>query len=197
MNASDLLGIVLSGGRSSRMGQDKSTLAHTAGNSFLQHAIDRFDGICDRVFVCGGETDRATVLADQTPGLGPIGGIVTALEHAQTLGCAACFVTPVDMPLLTANYLWQLCQSWQATEQLTVAISETEQRLQPLVAIYPTSIAQAMTNVSQSDDRSLMRWLSQQRLVTIPLSDTACQNINTPEDFAQWSGWRNKGIIPE
>src|SRR5579884_62475 len=84
MPRGDITGFVLAGGRSRRMGGDKSELPWR-GQSFLEHAISRMQEVCDRVFVLG-ESTTATVpaLEDTFAGDGPLAGLHTALVHSAT-----------------------------------------------------------------------------------------------------------------
>lgn len=125
-------GFVLAGGRSSRMGMDKAMLLWDssiggAGNltcTLLDHAMRRLQLVCATVQVCvakdsieQAEEHSASgfqlvdfsspqFLLDAADGVGPLGGIVAALEHTQTewnlfLG--------VDLPLITVEFLRALC----------------------------------------------------------------------------------------
>jgi iron complex transport system ATP-binding protein len=86
---------VLAGGRSSRMGRDKSRLLLGA-RSFLERIIAQAREL---------DAPVETVTRDDTPGLGPVGGVATAFshsqfEHALFLSC--------DTPLVTADLLRQI-----------------------------------------------------------------------------------------
>ena len=118
----NLLGIVLCGGRSTRMGTDKALLVHTTGQSFLQHAIDRLTGICNQVAVSGRVVDArgVTSIEDPVSGLGPAVGVCASIQYAHKHGFDACFFTPVDTPFLTVSDLMVLRDSWELTGQLTV-----------------------------------------------------------------------------
>ena len=192
------LGVVLCGGQSSRMGQQKSLLRHDSGGTYLQHAIKRLKDICDDVCIAGSpsEDHSATAeasaenthrdditLADPVLYQGPVVGIVSGLQFAKEARLSACLVTPVDMPNLTVDDLRKLLYAWRSSQQLTIVVNESDQKLQPLVGIYPVKILGAMKQLAQNDDRSLHRWLGQQTHQAIALSDHACHNVNRPEDL--------------
>lgn len=205
--SSRLLGVVLCGGRSSRMGRDKASLPHPQGGSFLQHAITRLTGLCDRVAVSGAteEQHNAIPLPDPIAHRGPATGIATALRFASAHGCQGCLITPIDMPLLTRADLQLLCLVWQQVGTLTVAhsaplLSHTSQpcdrshnttpsgeptgSLEPLVAIYPTALAEQLDLLAASEDRSLMRWILSRPFEAVKLPAVSCRNINTPDDLS-------------
>lgn len=187
-----LLGIVLCGGRSSRMRCDKASLSHPAGGTFLQHAVDRLIGLCGKVAVSGQPTAGFTgpVIQDPVAHRGPATGIATVLRFAIENCFDACLVTPVDMPFLTSQDLARLRDAWQQHQQsrLCCAVSSGDDRLQPLVAIYPTAFAPTIQQLADSEDRSLMRWMQVQKPLTITLSMESCRNINAPEDLRNQFG---------
>src|SRR5579859_5479057 len=82
-------GVVLAGGASRRMGRDKAALV-LDGEPLLARVVSRLREAVDRVIVIG-PPDRAaivpsdvSVFLDLEPGLGPLGGIYSALRHATT-----------------------------------------------------------------------------------------------------------------
>jgi molybdopterin-guanine dinucleotide biosynthesis protein A len=168
------------------MGRDKSTLPHPNGGTFASHAIARLTGLCDHICVAGesSATVDADVLKDPALFRGPVVGIVTALTFASQNGYDACLVTPVDVPFLTAEDLAALCRAWQEDGTLCCAVSEDDDRLQPLVAIYPSSLETNLKQLAESENRSLIRWLQKQDLRRVRLSAQSCRNVNTPDDLA-------------
>jgi molybdopterin-guanine dinucleotide biosynthesis protein A len=180
---SQWLGVVLCGGRSARMGREKSQLPHPRGGTFLQFAIDRLTPLCSAVVVSGRLADRCGVpqIEDPVPHCGPAGGIAATLAHAAQNSLAACLVTPVDLPDLTTADLLRLKDAWEETACLTIAWSD---RWEPLVGIYPVSFADEIDALAKSCDRSLSRWLATQTVQAVPLSIASLRNVNTPEDLA-------------
>src|SRR5690348_14599122 len=89
-------GFVLAGGRSRRMGRDKALL-EWRGGTLLQHMTGLLATVCNPVLVVGRDE-----LPDLVPGLGPVGGIVTALKHTVT---RFNLVVAVDLPFLTSDFL--------------------------------------------------------------------------------------------
>jgi len=101
-------GVVLAGGRSSRMGRDKALLA-IDGRTLLDRAIELLrEAGATKVLVSG---DRPGGIPDMTPGLGPVGGIASVLSQVDD---GAFVVMPVDMPALDIDTLHVLLDA--ATE---------------------------------------------------------------------------------
>jgi molybdenum cofactor guanylyltransferase len=129
---------VLAGGRSTRMGQDK-TLLQVAGRSLLELALDKLRALgCDGSApprIAGTRPDLssyAPIVPDLRPGCGPLSGIEAAL--AATTQPLNLFL-PVDLPLLPARFLgWMLWRAEITGAQVTVP--RVNGRPQPLCAVY-------------------------------------------------------------
>ncbi|TWU54679.1 molybdopterin-guanine dinucleotide biosynthesis protein MobA [Rubripirellula tenax] len=178
-----LLGVVLCGGRSARMGRDKSSLRRADGGTFLKHAIDRLGCLCDQVIISGDAKLPGIVsIADPVAHRGPVVGIAESLEYASEHDFAACFFTPVDVPELTVADLLSLKSAWLESNKTTLAISE---RMEPLVGIYPVTLLETIERLTESEDRSLFRYFKRDpaMIQTVAVDRTRCRNINTPEDL--------------
>ena len=80
-------GVVLAGGRSSRMGRDKALLSlKPGGPTLLDHALDRLSPLVDELLVIGHPSIHGHVgpfvIPDDKPGHGPLGGLTTAMHYA-------------------------------------------------------------------------------------------------------------------
>lgn len=140
-----LTGVVLAGGLSSRLGQDKTRLCLAGGESLLARSVRLLRGLVPQVLVVGGSTaqagngaaeaDGANVLADAWPGCGPVGGIATALRRSGT----DCLVLSCDLPFMTRPVLERLCSAWEARrpETLLYAYRQRETgKIENLVGVY-------------------------------------------------------------
>jgi molybdopterin-guanine dinucleotide biosynthesis protein A len=132
----NLSAIILAGGESRRMGQDKAWVT-VNGQPLIERAVAtvRELGI-EEVFVSGRPgTDYSAfpcpVLYDLEPGCGPVAGIERGL-NAATNGLV--LVLAVDLPRMTEAFLRRLV-GWCGP--LTGAVPRTGEGLEPLVAIYP------------------------------------------------------------
>ena len=122
-----VLGVVLCGGASSRMGRDKAKIELASGMNFLEHAVERLKPVCDEVCLAGRShwNDSLVALPDPTPNRGPIFGVLEAIRYAMQRH-HACLITPVDMPHLTCHDLQKLVSGWQTDDRLTYAVSQPE-----------------------------------------------------------------------
>jgi len=107
---SDLVGCVLAGGLSTRMGRDKSTLIDPrTGRSLVDGAATVLAAVpCSRVVVSG-RHGTLEAIPDETAGRGPMAGVAAVLDRVDE-GTAAIFL-PVDMPLLLPSDLASLASA--------------------------------------------------------------------------------------
>lgn len=120
MPAIKQIGIVLAGGRSLRMGRDKATLCIN-GLTLLERSRLMLHTLgCDRVLMSG--ADRSdwlegpqSIVHDNTPGLGPVSGLVSAIHWAstQTIEPVTLIFIPIDTPLLSKEILQHLIHQSQ------------------------------------------------------------------------------------
>lgn len=106
---SDCLGVILAGGKSSRMGQDKATLTFR-GNTLLSHCQQQLQLAGIRDVVVSGDNHG---LADKFQDAGPVGGILSVIERHQP---NALFILPVDLPLINASVIQQLRNKGQLSQ---------------------------------------------------------------------------------
>ena len=100
-----LAGVVLAGGRSSRMGQDKAMLPFR-GRPLIDHMIDLLHSAgCNDVFVSGQRTGYKCI-PDSTPDQGPAVAMRHVLQELDVY--PGVLFVPVDMPLLTPDFLQRL-----------------------------------------------------------------------------------------
>jgi molybdopterin-guanine dinucleotide biosynthesis protein A len=108
MNDRQWTGVVLAGGQSSRMGRDKA-IVEVDGVTLLDRAIELLRPHAKEVLVIGDpgkyNPAHATVIADELPGKGPLGGLVTALKRARYVRL---IVLACDLPNLNDRLLIHL-----------------------------------------------------------------------------------------
>lgn len=184
-----LLGVVLCGGASRRMGVDKAALMHPDGRTFLQFAIQRLRPVCTKILLSGrtldnGEQDPdVDCITDLVPLAGPMSGIIQALEYPAAVDTEGILVTPVDMPRLSDQVLIELRNRWlEHCSRPLVAISDGEQ-IEPLVAVYPLAALDSLKASFEQNDRSLTRWLETNTHDTYKISAASATNVNSPDDY--------------
>ena len=112
-----MTGVILAGGRSSRMGTDKA-LIEFDGEPLGERVLRMLRAACDPILVASGDGRRLGSLgvpqvADVVAEAGPLGGIVAGLEAAETDLVA---VVAVDMPFASAEVLRLLAERWNGED---------------------------------------------------------------------------------
>jgi len=106
-----IVGVVLAGGKSSRMGSDKSWLPLDGGN-LIDHMINVLNGVSeplklDRILISGTRNGYNCV-PDLTEAKGPLGGIYSVVDYLQGSAAGYVLIVPVDMPRLASSLLEKL-----------------------------------------------------------------------------------------
>ena len=144
---------VLTGGRSTRMGQDKALL-QLAGRSLLELALDKLRTLplAAAPRIAGAPSEHAGVVADLHPGCGPLSGIEAALAAStQPLNV----FLPVDMPLLPPEFLLWMLRRAQVTGALAT-VGRINGLPQPLCAVYHKHLLTHITGSLLAGDYKVM-----------------------------------------
>jgi molybdopterin-guanine dinucleotide biosynthesis protein A len=201
LSNSNARGYVLSGGASSRFGRDKALVLFGAIPLLLQ--IVKLAQTCtsEVAVVAGaqkyGDLDaNLEIIEDRWPGEGPLGGIITALQHsaATTHGAEWNLILSCDMPFLTAEWLHFLVDRARASPpEIEIILPHSAHGPEPLCACYRTDAVVALKNVFDRGVRKVTQALQQVR--TEVLDDSVWKrfdseghlfwNMNTPADFAE------------
>lgn len=182
-----IYGLVLAGGRSTRMRQDKATLAYH-GRTQLEWAVSLLQPCVERVFVSvrpDQTTDpvrsRFPQIVDTHDNLGPIAGIAAAQERHPDV---AWLVLACDLPFLDAGTLQHLIAARKPERHATAYKSSHDGLPEPLCAIYePASrerIAAHIAAGKQCPRKFLLN--ADAQLIEEP-NPRALDNINTPEEY--------------
>jgi molybdopterin-guanine dinucleotide biosynthesis protein A len=167
---STLIGVVLAGGRSSRMGRDKALLPWGEG-TLLNHAVALMHSAGVETVKVSGDRPGFDCLPDTTPGAGP--GVAISDLLASLPADAAVLVVPVDMPLLTPALLARL-----ASVSGRAAYFEGF----PLPALLPTRGPEGQPLRADA----LRRLHAQAASQALPLTEdeaAAFVNVNTPQEW--------------
>ena len=173
------------------MGSDKALLK-LDGETLIERALGKLVRVCAEVAIAGGGSELARfgrVIPDQTPGLGPLGGIVAALEQSPYewnlfLG--------VDMPFVPEAALRALCAAAGGEEM--VVLAQADGYIQPLCGIYSRGALPVLRrelekgHLKLKDAASATGHCAYLRVGT----EEWFRNLNTPDDFRAASGLNGK-----
>ena len=186
-----LRGLVLAGGRSSRMGRDKAALVHPDGRTLLRRCHDLLrEAGCETIAISlrhdqeiPAGLDGAEIVRDpQGASLGPIAGIVAGMRLDPA---ADWLVLACDLPRLDAATLVHLIGSKQADEKFLAYRSEFDGLPEPLCTLYSQAALPVLVQAQADDFRCPRKILIRNdcRLLE-PVTPRALDNANTPEDWA-------------
>jgi molybdopterin-guanine dinucleotide biosynthesis protein A len=179
-------GFVLAGGRSTRMGTDKAVLV-CGGRTLLEGAASAVLEALGNVTIIADPVRYAhfgfTVIVDDRPGCGPLGGIVTALRHSTQNWN---IVVACDMPNLSAQFLkWLLAQAAAPGPAPDCVVPLSAAGPEPLCAAYH---AKALTKFEDALDRNILKMRTVLKMLDTRFvreqDSRTFVNINTPEDWA-------------
>lgn len=193
-NKSRVAGYVLAGGTSSRFGRDKA-LVELGGETMLARtckamakATGATPAIVGDAAKCG--RFRAVCIADLWPGEGPLGGVVTALLHAQKCERNWNLIVSCDMPFLTPQWLAFLCERAGRSEVQAV-LAQSAKGLEPLCACWRTDTAKTLQRGFERGIRKMTdgiallsaEMLDEDEWKRFDDSGRLFWNMNTPEDY--------------
>ena len=153
-----LSGLILAGGRSSRMGRDKALLTLPDGRTLLERQVDILRAAGVTTVLVSIRTDleltlpNVTRVHDAVADAGPLAGIAAGLRAAPA---GSLLVLAVDMPAVQAAHLRQLVEL--AVDGRGVVPTQAG-RCEPLVAIYPTLLAASADAALRENRRAVHTW---------------------------------------
>lgn len=181
-------GYVLVGGKSSRMGRDKALLPFRG--TPLVRSVARSVELAAGSAVLVGDPQRYgalgyPVVPDLYPGEGPLGGILSALNHtAATVN----LVTACDLPELSAGFLETLLDAAEATTADALVPVGPSGRPEPLCAVYHRRSLDTLERAFAAGTRAIAAALQDLRIIAFPVTEPAYfQNVNTPQDWADYA----------
>src|SRR5580704_10896687 len=196
-----LYGLVLAGGRSTRMGKDKATVAYQ-GRPQLERAMTLIAPHVVRAYVSvrpeqSGDPVRAQFaqIEDRRAAIGPVAGILAAqLTHPE----AAWLVLACDLPLLDEATLAHLVAA-RAPQLLATAYRSSHDGLpEPLCAIYEPRSHALLEEYLRAGRNCPRKFLIEAgaRLINEP-DPRALDNINTPNEYGAASDALAGRTMPE
>jgi molybdenum cofactor guanylyltransferase len=181
-------GLILAGGSSSRMRQDKAALQY-AGVTQLDRAFELASRHLPKVFVsvrANQITDptraQKSMIVDSLAGEGPIVGIRSALAAYPNVGW---LVLACDLPFLSDAALSQLLRERDPTALATAYRSAHDGLPEPLCAIWEPAAAAALAAYDSVGGTCPRKFLIRHAAPLLEPQDMrALDNVNTPEEYA-------------
>jgi molybdopterin-guanine dinucleotide biosynthesis protein A len=202
---SDVTGVLLAGGKSRRMGEDKRFILVGQRTLFERtYAVlcELFEQVC--VIIAQDSPSlqaKVPVVRDLIPDCGSLGGLYTGLRWAKTQHI---FLAACDMPFLNPDVIRYMVR---LKDQADIVVSQWATRLQPTHAVYSQNclpVLEEMMNLHNKKIHSMMdhptlrvRLIAEREIMQIDPNGRSMFNINTPSDLEQARSMHDAGTGPE
>jgi molybdopterin-guanine dinucleotide biosynthesis protein A len=176
--------VILAGGKSSRMGQDKAFL-ETGGQILLARQIQvaRETGASEIIISGRADVDYSVfgckVLQDKFPDAGPLAGIERSLDATKL---PLLLVLAVDLPNMSAEFLRRLAVD--CTDN-SGAVPRLNKNIEPLAAFYPKAVHPVVETLLRAGENSAARFAEQ--CVRAGLARFFEATLSEEENFANWN----------
>lgn len=191
----DVVGVVLAGGRSSRMGRSKAHLP-IAGEPLLRRVVGRLRAATLTDVLVVGPPELAPlvpnvpIIPDTRPGMGPLVGLEAALG---AITARYAFVVACDMPFVAPPLVAAMVARALAAPDYDVVALRSAHGLEHLHAIYARACLASVTDALDRGDRSLHGLLARLRVLELSPAEAAAYdptglsafNANAPDEWAR------------
>jgi molybdopterin-guanine dinucleotide biosynthesis protein A len=195
-----VVGILLAGGKSSRMGGGDKCMRPLGGRPILAHIIERLRPQVSYMIVnANGELGRfapfgLTVVEDSVAGFaGPLAGVLAGLEwikkHRPDIACGVTVAT--DTPFFPAD----LVQRFLALQgdRLALAVASSAAGIHPVIGLWPVALAGDIKDALKHGLHKVGAFTEQRGAIEVPFPPVTIAgteidpffNINRPEDLAE------------
>ena len=198
-----MTGIVLAGGKSSRMGFNKAFIEF-GGKRLIEATVDRLKALFPEVLIVANDPPLyaylgVKVVSDLIPDSGSLGGIYTGLSAARH---PACFFAACDMPFLNAELITLLvreAEGWDAV------VPRVRGELQPLHAVYAKSclplikesIDASVLKIARFFPKAKVKIIEEPALRAVDPYLFGFMNVNTPLELEQAEAVRRQQCSPQ
>jgi molybdopterin-guanine dinucleotide biosynthesis protein A len=189
-----ITGLILAGGRSSRMGGTDKGLIHVGNSTMLELVSARLrPQVADLLISANRNLDQYrrfgyAVLEDQHQDFrGPLAGIAQGLD---AIGAGYLLTAPCDGPLLPLDLGARMAARARSTGAELLYVFDGEYK-QPAYLMIHRGLADNLRGYLQDGGRKIDPWLKLNQALAVDFSDQkqAFRNINTPEDLAELEPW--------
>jgi molybdopterin-guanine dinucleotide biosynthesis protein A len=188
-----ITGLILAGGRGSRMGGVDKGLQNYAGVPLAMHALMRLGPQVGQLMINANrnlgayEAFGVPVWPDAAPDYaGPLAGFLAGLERCET---PYLVTVPCDSPLFPDDLVQRLANA-MVENDADIAMAATREgdalQVQPVFCLMKTRLLESLIQFTQGGQRKIDKWTAQHRCVDVPFEDAhAFANANTLDELKQ------------
>ena len=189
----DITGLILCGGRGTRMGGVDKGLQNHHGLPLALHALMRLQPQVGHVLINANrnlsayESMGVPVWPDPMADYpGPLAGWLAGLEHCETPYLLTVPCDSPNFPLDLAVRLATALVEADADIAMAATIEEGRQQVQPVFCLLRSGLIESLVTCLNAGERKIDRWTAQHRCVTVAFEDPAAfSNANTLADLQQ------------
>ncbi|QQA43216.1 molybdenum cofactor guanylyltransferase MobA [Pelagovum pacificum] len=185
------VGVILAGGRATRMGGGDKGRLRLGRSTILDHVIDRFSPqVAALALNANGDAGRWSdvglpVLPDGIDGFpGPLAGVLAGLDWAAEQGADHVVSAAADTPFLPPDLVPRLLLAAEEGA-VPIALAASPSGRQPTFGLWPVALRDDLRQALTDGLRKVVIWTDRHgcAMAEFP-DDTAFFNVNTPEDLA-------------
>ncbi len=180
----NITGIILAGGKSSRMGTEKGLIIYK-NKPFVEHIIEAMSPLVDNIIIISNnkayESFGFKCYEDLIKNTGPLAGIYTGLRYSKT---DYNLIVSCDIPLVKTIVLQKLID--QKNDASEVIQLQSQGKNMPLIALYKKSCEVIFMEELHQNQKKVQKALKKCNVKTVVIDESLEQvtaNINTPEDL--------------
>lgn len=180
----NITGIILAGGKSSRMGSDKGLLK-MENITFVERVIEAIKPLVDEIVIVSNNSDYDQFgylrIEDEIEDSGPLAGLYSGLKHSNS---EFNIVLSCDIPMIKTEVLQKLIES--DFENYEVTQIECNLKTMPLIAIYKKDCLNTCLKLLEQGERRLRYAVNQMNTNTIKIAsnyESMVKNVNTKDDL--------------
>jgi len=180
--------VILSGGKSSRMGEDKSLLPFGASKTLIEFQHDKLSKIFKNIYISS-KSDKfdfpCKIIYDTSEIYSPMVALQSILQSIEE---KKVFIISVDTPLVEENTIYKLIKE-SSNERFDVTICKDLEKTHNLIGVFSKNILKQIDTMLQDNNHKINTLLTQKMKLQIILFDDNKQfsNINTKEDYLNFS----------
>ncbi|XCF05329.1 molybdenum cofactor guanylyltransferase [Tamlana crocina] len=182
----NITGIILAGGKSSRMGTDKGLLLYN-GKPFVQHSIGALLPLVSEIIIVSDHPEYDQFgfkrIEDDVKSAGPVSGIYSGLKVSTT---PYSLILSCDIPLITTKILNKLIE--HTDDKSAIVQIESNGKTMPLISLYKREVKDIFYQLLLQNERRLRVAVQSCHYKNVVLEDDlnhATINVNTKEEFKQ------------
>lgn len=178
----ELTAIILAGGKSSRMGQDKGLIQYR-GKPMVTYAIEACRNLTSTIIISTNNVDYASfgypLIGDVHKEVGPLGGLEAALTFSMTEDNIVC---PCDMPNIHPGMFKTILQNKNGNK--SVIVGDKEGKVFPVIGYYNKSALPVIQHQIKTGNYKMLSLVKELHAETIVIhSESLLSNLNYPEDL--------------